>query len=336
MVAAPPLRLLFAISRRPLSLTSCRNVRFRSSNPVSINKEIGRFIAPLTSDAMYDPGQLFIHKAFAYKGVVVCAFKCRFQEKKSSSSDRTVSQERYYQVLIDRGDWSHMGFPVDLTSYLMDGTARGEKLLTLINGMDCVAHTDILPFVAAERDPLDHDLFHRIFDVTASPEEKEVKITMKTNLFENYMASQRSWLAPRDVYREVTENIEVTVITFYLGSSMSGGQLRHMWRYVIRLENHSPKNPVILRERSLKVYSLNNMNQAHGHGVIGKQPELNAQNPAFQFSSTVELAHSKGGHMWGRFKMERQNGSTFDVAIPTVVLESFDEKSAGNIEKSVE
>lgn len=34
--------------------------------------------------------------------------------------------------------------------------------------------------------------------------------------------------------------------------------------------------------------------------------------------------------------MERENGSTFDVAIPTVVLESFDERNAGNIEKSVE
>uniref|UniRef100_W6NED0 Protein TAG-307 n=1 Tax=Haemonchus contortus TaxID=6289 RepID=W6NED0_HAECO len=67
-----------------------------------------------------------------------------------------------------------------------------------------------------------------------------------------------------------------------------------------------------------------------------QQPELNAQTPAFQFSSTVELAHSKGGHMWGRFKMERPNGSTFDVAIPTVVLESFDEGSVGNIEKTVE
>ncbi|KIH48273.1 hypothetical protein ANCDUO_21659 [Ancylostoma duodenale] len=69
---------------------------------------------------------------------------------------------------------------------------------------------------------------------------------------------------------------------------------------------------------------------------IFQQPELNVQNPAFQFSSTVELAHSKGGHMWGRFRMERENGSTFDVAIPTVVLESFDERNAGNIEKSVE
>ncbi|KAK5975002.1 2-methoxy-6-polyprenyl-1 4-benzoquinol methylase mitochondrial [Trichostrongylus colubriformis] len=336
MVAAPPIRLLLAVPRRPLSFTSYRHIRFRSSNPAPSNKEIGRFTAPITSDALYDPGQLFIHKVFAYKGVVVCAFKCRFQEKKSSTSDRVVSQGRYYQVLIDRGDWSHMGFPVDLTSYLMDGTSRGEKLLTLINGMDCVSHNDILPFNSVDREPLDHDLFHRIFDVTDSPEGKEVNITMKTNLFENYMASQRSWLAPRDVYREVTENIEVTVTTFYLGSSMSAGQLRHMWRYVIRLENHSPQNSVILRERSLKVYSLNNMNQAHGHGVVGKQPELNVQTPAFQFSSTVELAHSKGGHMWGRFKMERPNGSTFDVAIPTVVLESFDEKSTGNVEKSVE
>lgn len=34
------------------------------------------------------------------------------------------------------------------------------------SGMDCVAHSDILPFTAVEREPLDHDLFHRIFDVT--------------------------------------------------------------------------------------------------------------------------------------------------------------------------
>ncbi|KAK6741168.1 hypothetical protein RB195_009181 [Necator americanus] len=336
MVTAPPIRLFFAIPRRTLSLSPSQYVRFRSSNPAPGTKEIGRFVAPITTDTLYNPGQIFIHKTFAYKGVVVCAFKCRFQEKKNSSSERSVSQGRYYQVLIDRGDWSHMGFPVDLTSYLMDGTTRGEKLLTLINGMDCVSHYDILPFTTSEREPIDHDLFYRIFDVTEEGEGKEFKITMKANLFENYMASQRSWLAPRDVYREVTENIEVTVTTFYLGSSMVNGQLRHMWRYVIRLENHAPQNAVILRERSLKVYSLNNMNQAHGHGVIGKQPELNMQNPAFQFSSTVELAHSKGGHMWGRFRMERENGSTFDVAIPTVVLESFDEKNAGNIEKSVE
>ncbi|VDM83235.1 unnamed protein product, partial [Strongylus vulgaris] len=190
MAAAPPIRILFAIPRRMLSLTSNRNVRFRSSNPGHTIKAIGRLVDPIESDTLYDPGQLFIHKTFAYKGVVVCAFKCRFQEKKSNSSDRSISQGRYYQVLIDRGDWGHMGFPVDLTSYLMDGTTRGEKLLTLINGMDCVSHYDILPFATSERDPLDHDLFHRIFDVTE--EGKEFKITMKANLFENYMASQRS------------------------------------------------------------------------------------------------------------------------------------------------
>ncbi|KHJ89588.1 hypothetical protein OESDEN_10584 [Oesophagostomum dentatum] len=216
---------------RDLQLSPVAKV-FRSSNPAHTIKDIGRFVDPLVTDAMYDPGQLFIHKTFAYKGVVVCAFKCRFQEKKTNSSDRSVSQGRYYQVLIDRSDWAHMGFPVDLTSYLMDGTTRGEKLLTLINGMDCVSHADILPFTTSEREPLDHDLFHRIFDVI--DEGKGYKITMKANLFENYMASQRSWLAPRDVYREVTENIEVTVTTFYLGSSMVNGQLRHMWRYVIR------------------------------------------------------------------------------------------------------
>ncbi|KHJ75846.1 hypothetical protein OESDEN_24537 [Oesophagostomum dentatum] len=61
MAAAPPIRLLFAIPRRMLSLSSNRSVRFRSSNPAHTIKDIGRFVDPLVTDAMYDPGQVNPH-----------------------------------------------------------------------------------------------------------------------------------------------------------------------------------------------------------------------------------------------------------------------------------
>lgn len=300
--------------------------RFRSAT-TPILKEIG-LLLPSTNKPTFEAGQIFIHKTFAYKGVVVCSFPCRLHEKRSQQNEKHLLTRDFYQVLIHRYDWSHMGFPVDITSYLVDAPMEnkrhGQKMLTLINGMDCVSHEDIIPFTPSGGVNFDHDLFDHIFN--ASHDGIGLyDIAMKPELVERYTNPNRSWLGPRDVYRERTENIEVTVMTFYLGANMVGGQQQHMWRYVIRIENKKPENGVILRERTLKVYSLNNMNQMHGHGVVGKQPELNAATPAFQFSSTLELKHTKGGHMWGRFKMERENGVLFDVHIPTIVFESTEE-----------
>ncbi|CAD6188590.1 unnamed protein product [Caenorhabditis auriculariae] len=318
------MKVLFNLQRH-FSASSSILSRFRSASSPVI-KEIGH-ILPVVPTTTFEPGQTFIHRTFAYKGVVVCSFSCRLHEKKAGTNEKEVSTKDFYQVLVHRRDWGHMGFPVDMTSYLVDGVnTRGEKLLTFINGMDCVGHDDIIPYFPISNAYFDHDLFERIFDVR--DESGELRVSMKPELMESYRSSHRSWLAPRDVYRERTENIEVTVTTFYLGVNNVGGQPQHMWRYVVRIENMTPQQGVILRERCLKIYSLNNMNQMHAHGVIGKQPELNAESPAFQFSSTIELKHSKGGHMWGRFKMERDNGVMFDVHIPTVVLESTDDAPA--------
>ncbi|VDK50050.1 unnamed protein product [Anisakis simplex] len=154
-----------------------RQARFRGSgttanagnNGASL-KEIGRLL-PLKklSEGPYDAGQLFLHKVFAYRGIVICSFKCPLHEKPKTSPKGDVISKTdvlpYYQVLIHRGDWRSMRFPVDITTYLGEASVRGEKLLTVINGMDCVAHDEIIPFSSNETKPIDHDLFDRIFEV---------------------------------------------------------------------------------------------------------------------------------------------------------------------------
>uniref|UniRef100_A0A183V8R6 ApaG domain-containing protein n=1 Tax=Toxocara canis TaxID=6265 RepID=A0A183V8R6_TOXCA len=332
-------------------------------------KEIGRLIPPKKlTDGPYAPVifyictlfvysvknckrcclQLFLHKVFAYRGIVICSFKCKVHEKPRATPKGDVVAKAelvpYYQVLVHRGDWRFMRFPVDITSYLGEAGVRGEKLLTVINGMDCVPHDELIPFTACDTKPIDHDLFDRIFEVV--PEISDEKgyyysfnsfaasfisfsflhsLAIRKELMPNYLASQRSWLSPQEVYRETTDGIQVTVTTFYLGANVIAGQQKHCWRYVIRLENLE-NTTVILRERAMKVFSLNNMQQVSGHGVIGSNPRLSPQEPAFQFSSTVDLPQPKGAHMWGKFKMERENGSCFDVTIPTIVLESHAER----------
>ena len=135
-----------------------------------------------------------------------------------------------------------------------------------------------------------------------------------------------------DVQKETTENVRVTVIPFYMGfreatassgpNSGSGGMNNvYWWRYSIRLENLG-NAPVQLRERNWRIFSLSGtLESVRGRGVVGQEPVLSPEQPAFQYSSHVSL-QAPSGHMWGTFKMERQDGHTFECRIPPFALES--------------
>lgn len=59
-------------------------------------------------------------------------------------------------------------FPVDITSYLEDaGTIHGEKVLTVVFGMDCVPHDEIVPYRTHITRPIVHNLFGGLFECTA-------------------------------------------------------------------------------------------------------------------------------------------------------------------------
>ena len=55
-----------------------------------------------------------------------------------------------------------------------------------------------------------------------------------------------------------------------------------------------------------------------------KEPYLNSDHPVFQYSSHVNL-QSSSGSMWGTFKMEKDDGTFFEVKIPTFYLDCKDE-----------
>jgi len=61
-----------------------------------------------------------------------------------------------------------------------------------------------------------------------------------------------------------------------------------------------------------------------GRGIIGKEPIFSKTQPAFQYTSHVSL-QAPSGHMWGTFKMERKDGSNFEVRIPPFSLVSKSE-----------
>lgn len=69
------------------------------------------------------------------------------------------------------------------------------------------------------------------------------------------------------------------------------------WRYCIRLENLGDLS-VQLRERHWRIFSLSGtLETVRGRGVVGQEPYLSTDHPAFQYSSHVSL-QAPSGHMW--------------------------------------
>ena len=109
------------------------------------------------------------------------------------------------------------------------------------------------------------------------------------------------WLELSDVHKETTENIRVTVIPFYMGYRQGQGENQqsnvYWWRYCIRLENLGDAT-VQLRERNWRIFSLSGtLETVRGRGVVGQEPILSRDQPAFQYSSHVSL-QAPSGHMW--------------------------------------
>lgn len=136
--------------------------------------------------------------------------------------------------------------------------------MNVINGMDCVPHSEILPFHldeeagenVQENRPavIEHDLFGRFFkpvqakkDDTRNtgrrhilnysivrllpvPSTLGLNFTLCMDQAQNTMMSTCPWLVPQAVYVEVSHGIEVRITTFYLGTNLSKGQPMHSWR----------------------------------------------------------------------------------------------------------
>ncbi|TRY93931.1 hypothetical protein DNTS_035531 [Danionella cerebrum] len=164
---------------------------------------------------------------------------------------------------------------------------------------EAVTHEDILPYNSTEQVPIQHELFERFLMFNAA---RNPPFTARDTL-RAWQEKNHPWLELSDVHRETTENIRVT------------------WRYCIRLENLG--NEVVqLRERHWRIFSLSGtLETVRGRGVVGKEPVLSREQPAFQYSSHVSL-QAPSGHMWGTFCFERTDGSHFDVRIPPFSLES--------------
>lgn len=239
----------------------------------------------------------------------------------TSSSSASTKFHPYYQVLIDTRDCPYVSNRTQTEAVTFLGHPDNSKSVYSIKGLDYVAHEDILPYTSVEEQPIHHELHKKLFKYNAdNSSSNNIFKFSPSELLESWRL-KHPWLELSRVYRETTENVRVTVIPFYLGHTTIEDTSFHWWRYCVRLENFSDIS-VQLRERHWKIFSQTNMLQTiKGRGVVGVEPLLSKSEPAYQYSSHVNL-QDKSGHMWGTFKMQREDGHTFECRIPPFSLES--------------
>ncbi|KPP77928.1 polymerase delta-interacting protein 2-like, partial [Scleropages formosus] len=239
-------------------------------------------------------------------------------------SSRIILSSSYCVIgLAERGRETDEHFPIhpSLPSPLSSSITLPLSVITL--GLDYVSHEDVLPYSSTDQVPIQHELFERFLTFNPS----KVPPFVPRDTLRAWQEKNHPWLELSDVHRETTENIRVTVIPFYMGMREAQNSHVYWWRYCIRLENMG--NEVVqLRERHWRIFSLSGtLETVRGRGVVGREPVLSKEQPAFQYSSHVSL-QAPSGHMWGTFRIERTDGSHFDVRIPPFSLESNKDEKA--------
>ncbi|KAL3080706.1 hypothetical protein niasHT_030612 [Heterodera trifolii] len=312
------IRMFPSHENRAFTTSNIRSLRFRSQRPQNELRTVGKMVAQ--SDSPYEKGQCFVHKLFAYRGVIIRSKNCSVFTKRISDT-QTVQQEilPFYQVLIDKDDWSEMNFETDMTTFLK---STGNREETAISGMDIVSHDEILPFepsVSEQSDgrgeaaPIKHYLYDQLFKKKTGEETKR-----DAGVNRQRPEEEMCWIFPIAVTKQTTDFFEVQVSTFNLGSNnLNRSHSPHNWRIVLRVEN-SQNNTMYLRNTVLKVSSMS------GEKTVSGWPNLSltTTKPVIQLSTNISLPFPKGNNLWGKIHVQDEERRKFELSVPAVLLEN--------------
>ncbi|KAI3413557.1 hypothetical protein GPALN_011047 [Globodera pallida] len=313
------LAMLNGFTSRAFTTSNIRSLRFRSQRPQSELRAVGKLVTQ--ADAPYERGQCFIHKLFAYRGIIVRTKRCTVFTKRFSDMQTLQEAVPFYQVLIDKEDWAEMNFKADMTTYLK---STGNREETAISGMDIVSHDEILPFEPSaselssptegggERAPIKHYLYDQLFKKTTDETKRD------SGAARSRPEDEMSWIFPIAVTKQTTESVEVQVSTFNLGTNnVNRNHCPHNWRIVLRVES-SQNSTMYLRNAVLKVSSMS------GEKTVSDWQNLylTPTKPALQLSTNISLPYPKGNNLWGKIHVQDEEGRKYELSVPAVLLEN--------------
>lgn len=122
-------------------------------------------------------------------------------------------------------------------------------------------------------------------------------------------------------YTQTTNDICVSVRSFYLEDQSQPEESRFVWAYRVRIENRGRQTAQLMRRTWRITDAHGRVQLVRGEGVVGEQPTLEP-GETFEYTSGTPL-ETPSGFMTGTYHMVLpSSGEGFDVAIPTFSLDS--------------
>jgi len=122
--------------------------------------------------------------------------------------------------------------------------------------------------------------------------------------------------------------IRVTVKPHFLDDQSDPDDHHYVWAYSVRIENLGQERVQLLNRYWRITDGLGTVKEVRGAGVVGEQPVLKP-GEAYEYTSGTPLS-TPSGIMVGTYEMQRDDGRTFDVAIPAFSLDSPHERASVN------
>ncbi|MCF4167672.1 Co2+/Mg2+ efflux protein ApaG [Zavarzinia compransoris] len=122
------------------------------------------------------------------------------------------------------------------------------------------------------------------------------------------------------MYDKTTREIRVSVRPTFLEDQSSPDENYYVWAYRVQIENQG-RETVQLRDRYWRITDgFGRVQEVRGPGVVGEQPVLKP-GERFEYTSGTPLA-TPSGIMLGTYRMETEEGESFEVEIPAFSLDS--------------
>jgi ApaG protein len=115
-----------------------------------------------------------------------------------------------------------------------------------------------------------------------------------------------------------TRQITVRVAVSYLAEQSDPAANRWFWSYHVRIENGSDWAVQLLSRSWRIIDGRGTVHEVHGEGVVGEMP-LIAPGASFDYVSGCPL-DTPSGSMSGTYRLVDENGTAFDVVIPSFQL----------------
>jgi len=121
-------------------------------------------------------------------------------------------------------------------------------------------------------------------------------------------------------YEQRTQNVVVRVEPEFLAEQSNPTDSRFIWAYTVEIDNQSGRDLTVTDRFWQIADSSGHVQEVRAAGVVGETPMVKS-GEIFRYTSGAPLT-APSGMMRGSYTMRAECGESFDIIVPTFLLDS--------------